>query len=178
MKVVLLLLPFMLTAILQAESCHQGKEARTGESQAGKVSVSGPEEKVVNSQHVGKKIRILPEGTWGGQQVLLNVTAEGARVEFDCAHGTIDQRFETDLEGKFDLAGTYEDETGGPSSAVTAVNENETASSGPKPHPARYKGTVTGREMRLTVTQTDSGQVIGPFKLGPGVAPRLHKCLS
>src|SRR5437762_14101876 len=32
----------------------------------------------------------LAAGTWGGQHIRLSVRADGAAVEFDCAHGTID----------------------------------------------------------------------------------------
>jgi len=33
----------------------------------------------------------LARGVWGGQHIRAEVTDSGADIEFDCAHGTIDQ---------------------------------------------------------------------------------------
>jgi hypothetical protein len=111
--------------------------------------------------------RSVPTGSWGGTSIALNVTAEGAAVQFDCAHGTITGSPMTiDASGKFDVTGTYVREHGGP----TRLDET------PDSHPARYSGTTDGRTMSLTITLTDSQQTLGPFDLGFGRAPRLFKC--
>jgi hypothetical protein len=127
-------------------------------------------------KHLSKERKALPVGAWGGQGVQLNVTEDGAILEYDCAHGTVNQRFEVGEDGKFDLPGTYEDETGGPTGVVTAMNENGSISANSTGHPARYTGAVSGSEMSLTVALTDIGRLVGTSRLVRGATPRLHKC--
>lgn len=105
-------------------------------------------------------------GTWGGQHIALEVTAEGARVEYDCAHGTVDEKFMADAQGRFDLRGTHVREHGGP------VRRDET----PDTHPARFTGQVNGDTMTLTLTETDTNETVGTFTLVFGQPPRVMKC--
>jgi hypothetical protein len=106
-------------------------------------------------------------GVWGGEHVNLVVTNAGGALEYDCAHGTIDQPLVTDSSGRFELAGTHTREHGGP------------IRSGEKPdkHPARYAGTTDGQTMALTVTLTDSAAPVGTFTLTRGRIGRILKCL-
>jgi hypothetical protein len=106
-------------------------------------------------------------GTWGGQHVALAVTADGGRIEYDCAHGALDEPLALDGSGRFDVTGTHTPERGGP------VREDDK----PVSRPARYAGRVDGRRMTLTVTLTDTGELLGTFALTQGVAGRLTKCL-
>jgi hypothetical protein len=106
-------------------------------------------------------------GTWGGEHVTLEVTADGGRVEYDCAHGGFDEPLALDQSKRFDVPGTHTPEHGGP------VREGEMSES----RPARYAGRVDGGRMTLTVTLTDSGEILGTFALAQGVAGRVTKCL-
>ena len=108
----------------------------------------------------------VERGTWGGDHIRLEVTDSGAKVEYDCAHGTIDQEIVADAQGRFDVRGTQVREHGGP------VRRGETADT----HPARFSGTVEGNKMSLTVTETDTGTEIGTFTLGYGENGRIMKC--
>ncbi len=111
--------------------------------------------------------RAVPSGAWGGTGISLAVNAEGATVEFDCAHGTISGGPPTiNADGRFEAAGAFVRERPGP------VRVDET----PDSRPARYSGTTDGRTMTLTITLTESGQIIGPFELTFGRTPRLFKC--
>ena len=112
----------------------------------------------------GKPIEV---GAWGGDHVNLLVAATGGTLEYDCAHGTIDQSFLADSSGRFDLAGTHTREHGGP----IRIGEKEDK------RPARYTGTTDGRTMTLTVTLTGSNERIGPFTLTRGQLGRVVKCL-
>ena len=56
----------------------------------------------------------VPPGAWGGTGIALEVTASGARIELDCAHGTIEAPLALDAEGGFDLPGTLVRERPGP----------------------------------------------------------------
>lgn len=106
-------------------------------------------------------------GTWGGEHVALQVTADRGRVEYDCAHGDLAEPLAVDRSGRFDVTGTHTLEHGGP------VREDEK----PISRPARYAGRVDGGRMTLTVTLTDTGEILGIFTLTQGVASRLTKCL-
>lgn len=106
-------------------------------------------------------------GSWGGFHISLTLTEPGGTLEFDCAHGSIDEPFLVDTEGKFDFKGTYAPEHPGP------IHNGEK----PDQHPARYTGSVQGDSMVLTGTVPDRNQSLGPFNLFQGKKPQVHKCL-
>ena len=105
-------------------------------------------------------------GSWGGQHIGLEATAEGARIEYDCAHGTIEGPIIPGRDGRFEATGTHAAEHGGP------VHEGENEEG----RPALYRGELKGDTLTLTVT-LDSGEEAGTFTLSRGAAPRLMKCL-
>ncbi len=116
---------------------------------------------------VGSDSRRKILGSWGGDHVGLILTEASGRAEFDCAHGSINESFVVDAEGKFDLQGTYVPEHPGP------IHNGEK----PDEHPARYTGSVQGDSMVLTGAVPDRNQSLGPFKLFQGKKPRVFKCL-
>lgn len=89
------------------------------------------------------------------------------RIEYDCAHGDLAEPLALDRSGWFDVTGSHTPEHGGP------VREDEKSES----RPAGYAGRVDGGRMTLTVTLTDTGEILGTFALTQGVAGRLKKCL-
>ena len=105
-------------------------------------------------------------GTWGGPHLNVTIGAASTILEYDCAHGSIDQPFAADQAGHFSLVGTHVPEAGGPVTPGGLVG-----------HPARYIGFVDGKTMTFTVTETDTGQTLGPFTLTFGVVGRIFKCL-
>jgi len=108
----------------------------------------------------------LPTGVWGGQHISAEVTEGGATFEFDCARGAITQAIVLDGSGKFDVPGKFATEHAGP---VQRDQENNDRG-------VRYSGSVNGQEMTLTITDTNSKQVIGTFTLQHGGEGRLRKC--
>lgn len=106
------------------------------------------------------------KGTWGGEHISLEVTDEGGQVEYDCAHGTVNQRIVPDAGGRFDVRGAHVREHGGP------IRKGEAADS----HPARFVGEIRGDTMTLTVTESDTKEVVGTFTLVFGQRPRVMKC--
>lgn len=112
------------------------------------------------------KTRPVPKGTWGGEHVGLSVEDDRARLEYDCAYGTIDRAMKVDSRGRFNLTGTHTLESGGP------------ATGGEKPnrHPALYTGQVTGERMVITITLTDTKETVGTFTLVRSKQPNLYKC--
>ena len=107
----------------------------------------------------------LPVGLWGGEHISMEVTGQGATVEYDCAHATIEQRIALDRRGRFDVSGMQVPERGGP------VRQYE-----PAGYPARFTGQVNGKRMKLSVRKTATKELIGTFTLAHGAQPKLRKC--
>ena len=115
----------------------------------------------------GKKTQSVPTGMWGGNHVRMDVAKGGAKLEFDCAHGSIDAPLVMSGDGRFDLKGVFVRERGGP---VRQGQEDKSL-------PARYAGSVDRKTMTLSITLTDTGQDIGTYTLTHGTTGRLTKCL-
>jgi hypothetical protein len=105
-------------------------------------------------------------GVWGGEHIRLQVTESGASIEYDCAHGTINQPLTLDGQGRFEVTGTHTREHGGP------VRRDDV----PDSYPARYTGRVEGQTMTLTVTLSDAGTDVGTYTLTQGSEGRIRKC--
>jgi hypothetical protein len=157
----LLCFPFAAVMLLQGSSCK---------SSVAKNSANTPSPMSTNSPNATASAtpdsRALPPGMWGGMHVSLEVTAGGANLDFDCAHGEITQRIIPGPDGKFAVRGTYAAEHGGP------VRQEESESSAP----ASYRGKVDGDTMTLAVILTNSDTQVGAFTLTRGEAGRVMKC--
>jgi hypothetical protein len=106
----------------------------------------------------------VPNGTWGGEHVRLTVEDAGGKIEFDCAHGNLDEPLVLDASGHFDVKGSLVGE-GGPVRKDDAGNAR----------PARYRGETDGESMSLEVT-LEGGESAGTFSLAKGGSARLVKC--
>jgi hypothetical protein len=82
---------------------------------------------------------------WGGDHVEMEITGTGARLEFDCAHGTIDEAVRIDRKGTFQAKGTFTPERSGPSRDGDAS----------RPAKATYAGTITDDTMTLRIVVDD-----------------------
>ncbi len=114
----------------------------------------------------GINMQSVPIGMWGGDHIRLAVTAEGAEVEYDCAHGSIDQKIIPDASGHFTVRGTHVREHGGP------TRRDEI----PDSHPAEFTGQIKDQTMTLTVRESDTKESVGTFTLGFNQKPQLMKC--
>jgi hypothetical protein len=106
-------------------------------------------------------------GTWGGEHIGLAVLDSSATLEYDCAHGTIDEPIITDDEGKFEVSGVHVFEHGGP------IRIGETL----EKHPALYIGHIKGEKMTLILVLKNTDTEIDTFSLTRGVEPVIYKCL-
>ena len=106
-------------------------------------------------------------GVWGGKHIGIVVSDSSTTLEYDCAHGTIDEPIIPDDEGRFEVSGVHVFEHGGP------IRIDEI----PDEHPALYKGHIVGKEMTLILVITDTDTVIDTFSLSSGVDPLIYKCL-
>ena len=108
----------------------------------------------------------LATGVWGGDHIRAEVTESGAQIEFDCAHGAIDQTIVLNSKGGFDVAGKFTPQHGGP---VRDDEENKGIS-------VHYVGTIRGSELSLTITNADTKESIGDYILTHGNEGRVMKC--
>ncbi len=111
-----------------------------------------------------QKMQRIAKGVWGGQHINLNVGANSATIEYDCASGVIDGPLVIDSEGKFNLRGTHSPERGGPMRA----DDN------PNRQPASYSGSIKGNTMTLKLKLGDSD--VETFTLEKGKPGDLFKC--
>ncbi|MDQ3754567.1 MAG: hypothetical protein M3371_07545 [Acidobacteriota bacterium] len=125
----------------------------------------------------GTKMSSIQTGMWGGPHVRMEITERGAQIEFDCAHGAIEQPLALDGKGRFDVKGEYVIEHGGPERAGGPELAGPPSPAGRDARPARYTGSMTNGTLTLAVTLTDTQEKIGPFTLTRGAMPRLVKCL-
>jgi len=102
---------------------------------------------------------------WGGPQVILQRTAQGATLQFDCAHAVIQQPITPDAKGDFTASGTYTPERGGPARK----------DSPPKDLPATFRGNITGDTMQLEITFSGDQSPL-QFTLTQGKMSKLIRC--
>jgi hypothetical protein len=102
-------------------------------------------------------------GHWGGDTLVVEVGADGADVEFECATGRISGPIKLDRQGDFDLPGSFVVEGHGP------------VRDGPKAAPkVRYQGHVDGDTMTITVLRGNDR--LGPYTVTRGRQTFLKKC--
>ena len=104
-------------------------------------------------------------GTWGGNHVTLEISDQGATLEFDCGTGSISKPILLDSEGHFDVTGTYTREGPGP---VRQGKQRDAR--------AHYSGTVTDDTMTLTVRLEGSSEPLLSVSLTRGKQGKLRKC--
>jgi len=110
---------------------------------------------------------VIAPGPWGGSHVSMHVTSAGARLEYDCAEGVIEEPLRPDTEGRFTATGVHTPGHGGPIRAGEVLPAFR----------ARYDGRVDGERMSLLVTLTETGVALGSFQLRRGNSGVLVRCL-
>jgi hypothetical protein len=101
-------------------------------------------------------------GTWGGENAGLIATDSSAHVHIGCTLGDTDTPIHPDSYGRFEVVGKYN---------VDAFPVDRGVF-----HPARFVGDVSGNELTLTVTLTDTGVQLGPVTLVRGKEPKMGPC--
>jgi hypothetical protein len=114
----------------------------------------------------GSNSQVIRSGTWGGQHIGMFVSDSSTTLDYDCAHGSIDESIKADDKGMFEVVGVHVFEKGGP------IRLEEI----PDKHPAVYKGSIKGKEMTLIVKLSDTDVVIDTFFLTFETEPIIYKC--
>jgi len=121
---------------------------------------------VLGASNATLRGRTLPKGLWGGEHIRMEVNAGQTQVEYDCAHGIISSKIVLDPRGRFVVKGIHVVEHGGPTR-----KDDDT-----RGYPVEFRGNVKGNNMRLTVTRTDTRELMGTFTLTHGQESKLFKC--
>jgi hypothetical protein len=107
-------------------------------------------------------LRLASDPTpWGGLHIRMEMTDEGANLEFDCATGTITQPLRPDSQGRFSVRGTFTPEHGGP------IRQDEPS----RTRAAVYFGTIDGDAMTLQIDEHSQ-----TYHLVRGKPGRVFKC--
>ena len=112
------------------------------------------------------KSALGPVGTvWGGEHIALEVTADGATLEFDCATASITKPLTVDAKGIFRAEGTFTRERPGP----TMRDGNPAAS-------ATFSGSIHGNNLRLHIVSGATNEAHGDYVLVRDQPGRVMKC--
>src|SRR6266487_5167816 len=67
----------------------------------------------MNQQDNAQAGKGIGAGVWGGDHIRMEVSGNGATLEFDCAHGNISGPLTLDRLGRFQAKGSFTREHGG-----------------------------------------------------------------
>ena len=167
---ILLAMPLLFTFLAQSNSCQSTKATNATKDK------TVTKDSTLTKEDGRTPIRVddgkIPIGTdagtdvWGGEHIRLQVTENGAEIEYDCAQGTMSQPPVAGAGGRFDIKGTHRAEHAGPIRRDEESNDR----------PARYTGKIVGDQMTLTVTLTDKSETFGNFTLMRGSEGKVFKC--
>ncbi len=150
LTIVLAAVPLLIAISYQGHSCGSSRQQS------------------LNTQNVAvQQEGRMTKGAWGGNHVSMEVTDEGAQLDYDCAHGTISEPLKTDSQGTFSAKGFHFRERGGPQRVGDEV----------KGEPVVYSGTTDGNTATFTITNSATDEVLGTFTLTLGRVARITKCL-
>jgi hypothetical protein len=108
---------------------------------------------------------VVPEGTWGGDDAGLLLSATDAHVHVGCSQGDFQAPIPVGGDGGFTAEGRYSH-----SYELHPVGTGQS-------HPATLSGRLDGEDrLTLTVRVIDGGEVYGPVELRRGVEPAMQNC--
>ena len=119
------------------------------------------------SQPGGRIVGSEGQEHWGGQGIILVVNAQGGSLEFDCAHGRLNEPVTLNASGGFKVQGRYVQEHGGPINADMPMYE----------YPALYSGQVVGSKMTLSIILSEKNQKLAEYSLEQNKPGHIVKCL-
>jgi len=151
-------IPLAFACLSLEKSCKEDKAKLVIANSPTPIQVQSPPNKPTGAA--------VPAGVWGGIHIHMQVTDNGADVEYDCAHGKILEPLTLDANGHFQAKGTHVLE--GPGPARLGVDSDQ--------QPASFSGSVDGKTMTLRVSLSATSKEVGTFTLTQGSEGRLRKC--
>ena len=107
---------------------------------------------------------VVHEGTWGGNDAGLLLSATNAHVHVGCTAGDFAAPIPVQGDGALRAEGRYSHK-----SELYPVDLGVD-------HPAVFSGRLDGERITFTVTVTDGGTVYGPAEVRLGVDPTMQDC--
>jgi len=108
----------------------------------------------------------LSAGTWGGENVSMQIDQELVHVHIGCTNGDFPAPLAVDGDGRINVAGSY-------------VLRAYPVQVGPS-LPAQLAGVLTGRQLTFTVAVNDTVEkklvVLGPVTVTLGREPKMGPC--
>ena len=118
----------------------------------------------------------LALGKWGATGIVVTVLDGSVSIDLPCANASIAVRPKLNAKGEFDAVGRYNQE--GPGAiAIVPGQPEQPVENGRTSQNARFHGKVTGKQLRLTITMSKTGEVIGTYNIESGKTGRMFKCL-
>lgn len=117
-------------------------------------------------ESANRSAKSMPAGEWGGQSLHLEVTAQGATLEFDCASGKMLEPLVVDTK-----AISVPMELFNPGISGPARKDVQPASQA-----TLYTGTIDGDTMRVEFTLPGNSQPEGPLTPARGSQGHLRRC--
>lgn len=164
--------------IIPIESCA-GNRALSENVNAADIAVDGPLQTSTpppqskrkkkgksKSKTMDTKSTAVPNGMWGANGIIFSVEAGGVNIQYECADGQIEQPLKADERGNFAVNGVHIRQRPGP----MKLDDKQARQN------ARFEGKISGNNMTLKVTLTETGEVIGDYTLERGKNVRLHRC--
>ena len=108
----------------------------------------------------------LAPGAWGGAHAQIQVSPDETRVELECAQGLI----------RGPLTGGQARPRGLPGSLIPAGQGPRAETDAGAGEPARFRGTLVGKTLTLTITVVGPAEDVGTFHLTLGKTGRLASC--
>ncbi len=105
-------------------------------------------------------------GVWGGDRVNIVFGADGARLAYECAAGSIDGPVRLDSHGRFTAPGTHQAYRAGP----------DRADQTPATQVATYQGHLVGTMLELQV-RIDGDAAVQSHRLEKNHKVKLARCL-
>ncbi len=160
---ILMSVAFALALEFQGSACgHRNSRSAVTTNQS-PATANASNERNMNSQENKQQ----SEEIWGGEHIAITISCERARVEFDCAHGEISRSLKTDVDGPFDLPGTFTRESAGPTRSDQM----------PSARTVNYRGKIEGNTMTLSINFSDDNESVGSYTLTRGKHGRIRKCM-
>ncbi|MFN8579607.1 MAG: hypothetical protein U0163_01320 [Gemmatimonadaceae bacterium] len=105
-------------------------------------------------------------GTWGGQDISLELTATGGTISHGCAGGSLAEPLVPDNSGRVHATGEE----------VAGMGAPPPPGYIPPRYAVRYDGRVDGNRLTLTVTPIDNPSLAAKYTAVRGRAPQIYYC--
>jgi len=103
-------------------------------------------------------------GNWGTNKMTISISLKRIKINYECAHGEINEPLVLDKNGTFNVVGTHIQESG------------KDLGKGEVSEPVRYQGEFKNNELKISVTNVNTGELIISTTLQKNPNKHVLKC--